>query len=489
MGASQLATAYLAIRSDRRALEADLADVRTMVVSSMQGVVSVAGGILASLGVQQLAEGIKGIIGGMVGGNAQLEQYQVSLGVMLKSTEQAKSMMQEIVQFAAVTPFNIPNLMAAVQQMKAYGWETKRLLPDMRIIGDAASASPGGMAIGLERITRALGQMKAKGKVSADEMRQLTEAGVAGWEMLAEAMGTTVADAMAKVRKGTVTADQGIAAILAGMDKRFGGMMEKQSKSFQGLTSTLQDTVGMALAKIGKPLFELTKVRLNNLVDWLSGSDANALIDQLTARMQSLVEWYKQASNSAADFVTSHKDVIVEVGKAVGLIAAASVAVGTLTQTVRILSTAIKVLTFSNPFTAILGVATLAVGAFFTWRKEIEAFIARHPQLQAWVDTVKEFAVVVKNQALKAIESLGPVWEWVKVTASSFWDWIKDVIEQNRDQWSQWGGLVQEIWGNLKRTFWDLFAVVSDVAKAVIDKANEVFHAVDGVLWTADRAE
>ena len=44
--------------------------------------------------------------------------------------------------------------------------------------------------------------MQAKGKVSAEEMLQLAEAGVPAWEMLANKIGTDIPTAMDKPAKG-----------------------------------------------------------------------------------------------------------------------------------------------------------------------------------------------------------------------------------------------------------------------------------------------
>jgi tape measure domain-containing protein len=72
--------------------------------------------------------------------------------------------------------------------MLAMGFSAKEVMPTLTAIGDASSGLGLG-AEGLDRITRALGQMRAKGKVSAEEMLQLTEAGVPAWAILSKAIG------------------------------------------------------------------------------------------------------------------------------------------------------------------------------------------------------------------------------------------------------------------------------------------------------------
>ena len=54
----------------------------------------------------------------------------------------------------------------------------------LRSIGDASAAAGKGKE-GIDRIALALGQMRAKGKVPSEEMRQLTEANIEAWDILA----------------------------------------------------------------------------------------------------------------------------------------------------------------------------------------------------------------------------------------------------------------------------------------------------------------
>ena len=89
---------------------------------------------------------------------------------------------------------------------------------------------------------RALGQMRAKGAVAAQEMtRQLAEVGIPAWRYLADAIGVDVPKAMALVERRAVSAEVGISAILKGMTKDFGGAMAKQARTLIGLWSTLKD--------------------------------------------------------------------------------------------------------------------------------------------------------------------------------------------------------------------------------------------------------
>lgn len=201
------------------------------------GVVAAAGGALVALGVKSLAA---------------YEQAEIGFTTMLGSGDKAKAFLSSLEGFAAKTPFELPGLITASQQLLAFGFGAQEIIPMMTKIGDAAAGLGAGQE-GIDRITRSLGQMRAKGRVQAEEMMQLAELGIPAWDMLAKKLGTDIPTAMDKVSKKQVDAATGIDAILTGMSSRFGGLMEKQATTIGGLWSTLKDTVTISARKIVTP--------------------------------------------------------------------------------------------------------------------------------------------------------------------------------------------------------------------------------------------
>src|SRR5690606_3529735 len=115
-------------------------------------------------------------------------------------------------------------------RLMALGFAAEEVIPMMRSLGNAA-AGLGGSAELIDRLSLALGQMRAKGKVSAEEMRQLAEAGIPAWEMLAKAIGVSIPAAMEMAQKGAISAAKAVPVIVAGMNDRFAGLMENFSKT------------------------------------------------------------------------------------------------------------------------------------------------------------------------------------------------------------------------------------------------------------------
>src|SRR5262249_12797490 len=146
------------------------------------------------------------------------------------------------------------DLTKLAQQMMGMGIAAKNVLPDLTAIGNAV-AGVGGNADVLNRVVVAFGQINAAGRATAQDLRQLSEAGIPAYQMLAKALGTDAAGAMEQVTKGAVDSTTAINALVAGMNERFGGLMEQQSKTLLGRISNLKDAFEIEAAEIGKPLF------------------------------------------------------------------------------------------------------------------------------------------------------------------------------------------------------------------------------------------
>ena len=170
------------------------------------------------------------------------EQADIAFSTML-GPERAKRMLSDLAEFARTTPFEMAGLTSATQKLLAYGFAADDVIPLLESVGNATAGLGAGQE-GIDAVTRALGQMQAKGKVMSEEMLQLTEVGIPAWEYLAEAVsGGDVQAAMEMVTAGAVDAGTAIAALQAGMDRDFGGLMERQSQTLAGSLSNLKDSV------------------------------------------------------------------------------------------------------------------------------------------------------------------------------------------------------------------------------------------------------
>jgi tape measure domain-containing protein len=223
---------------------------------------------MAVFGIQSMVS-IAGQLGGaFLGANASMEQTTTAFETMLGKGKATQDFLQQLRDFAAATPFEFPELATDAQKMLAFGFTTKEIIPTLTNIGDAMGAM-GKSNADIERVVTVFGQMKAAGKVNAQDMMQLTSEGIPAWKMLADSMGLSISQVRALSQKGLLPADAAIKSLQTGMNKMFGGGMAAQAQTFNGLMSTFQDNATAAWRAFTGPLFDKAKtglITIGNLV-------------------------------------------------------------------------------------------------------------------------------------------------------------------------------------------------------------------------------
>jgi tape measure domain-containing protein len=189
-----------------------------------------------------------------------LRRAEMAFTTLTGSADRANALLRDLQAFAATTPFEFPQLVEAGKRMLAMGFSAQQLIPTLTAIGDATAGLGGGVDV-MNRIILALGQMQAKGKVASQEMKQLADASIPAWDLLAQKLGVTVPEAMKLVQRGAVDAATGVSAVLEGMAQKFGGLMAQQSATIQGTISNLHETLGFILTDIGRELIETLHLR------------------------------------------------------------------------------------------------------------------------------------------------------------------------------------------------------------------------------------
>lgn len=187
---------------------------------------------------------------------SKMEQAEIAFGTMMGSAAKGKKMLEELAQFALKTPFEFQELQDTSKRLMAMGFAANEVIPTMRTLGNAVSALGGGPEL-FNRIAINLGQMKSVGRVAAREMRDFAMAGIPAWDLLAKTMGKTVSEVREMVSKRQIEASVFIPAMMEEMNRRFGGLMEKQMRTLGGKWSNLKDRLFFLFREMGEgPLLE-----------------------------------------------------------------------------------------------------------------------------------------------------------------------------------------------------------------------------------------
>lgn len=199
--------------------------------------------LLGGLGFEQLTSSIFNT-------RSQFQQLEISFNTMLGSADKSKQLMDELIQTAAHTPFDMSSITGGAKQLLAYGTEAKDVNKTLVQLGDIAS----GLNIPLGDLVYLYGTTVSQGRMFTMDLRQFMGRGVPLAEELGKILHQNTTEVQESVSKGKVTSDIFKEAI-ANMTQaggRFGGLMEQQSKTFEGQWSNIGDSIQQAFNEIGK---------------------------------------------------------------------------------------------------------------------------------------------------------------------------------------------------------------------------------------------
>jgi len=244
--------------------------------------------------------------------NAGLETAEQSFGILLNSAEDAKQMVSDLQRLAESSPFEFSGLQQAAKMLLGMGFTGQQVIPIMQRLGDAVAAT-GGNTDQLEGIALALGQIQAKGKLSAEEVNQLAERGIPVWQMLSKEMGKTPAELMKLAEQGKLLSGQVLPLLFTGLEKRFGGSMQKMSDTFEYTVANIKETGTRQLAEMTKPLFAAIKEDLKGIQEYLSGDRAAEWGARFSGAMMSIYIGAKAVAEtiwSISSFISENWSVI-----------------------------------------------------------------------------------------------------------------------------------------------------------------------------------
>lgn len=191
-----------------------------------------------------------GFVNSLIQVRGEYQKTEIAFETMLGSREKANSLMQETIALAAKTPFNVSELADGAKQLLAFNVPANEVIDTLRRMGDISA----GLNVPLSQLQLAFGQVKAKGKLMGDDLRQFTEAGVPMVDELAKKFNTTTGEIYQMVSAGKIGFND-VKEVLFQMTNKGGdfyNLMEEQSKSLTGQLANLQDAIEQMFNKIGQ---------------------------------------------------------------------------------------------------------------------------------------------------------------------------------------------------------------------------------------------
>lgn len=270
---------------------------------SMTSLSSVAAGVFAGFTISSVVSELQQAAAAVLSFKSNLQSSEIAFTTMLGNVDLAQQHLKDLQRFALTTPFEFEGLVDASKRMQAMGFEARQVIPILTDVGNAVAAV-GGRRDVLDRVILAISQIQAKGRVAAQEMNQLAEAGIPAWRILSEQLGKSRAETIQLAEQGKISGKVFLDAFQKFSQANFGGMMERQSRTFAGAMSNIKDTLLQTAGTAFDPLFQ----QISQITDRMSLEMQTGKPDverSFRILLDGLVEMAGAAGGSIADALIS----------------------------------------------------------------------------------------------------------------------------------------------------------------------------------------
>ena len=225
--------------------------------SAVSGLKKTLAGAAAAFGGISVAAAAIDFGKGAIQAVADYENVQISLETFLGSADKAKKTFKELEEFSIKTPFTPEQVNQAGKALLAFGEPVDQLTTTLGRIGDVSSAT----GKDFNELAVIYGKARVQGTLFAEDINQLTEAGVPIIGEFAKQLGVSEKEVKKLGSEGKISfanLEKGFQS-LTSEGGRFFGLTDKLSQSTTGRLSTLEGNFTELKRSIGQgllPVFE-----------------------------------------------------------------------------------------------------------------------------------------------------------------------------------------------------------------------------------------
>lgn len=220
--------------------------------NKIQGIDSTVKKIGGALGALFVVDKIVDFTKGVANLGIKMEQTKTTFRTFTGDATKAEQVIGNLTQFSNVTPFDSEQVLQAGKSLLAFGETSENLVPTLGAIGDIAA----GTGKDFNELTTIYGKAKVAGKLYAEDINQLVEAGVPIIGEFAKQMGVTEGEVKKLASQGKISFSnlQNAFVDLTGEGGLFFNLMKDQSATVGGRISTLVGKIQLIGASMGEAL-------------------------------------------------------------------------------------------------------------------------------------------------------------------------------------------------------------------------------------------
>lgn len=226
------------------------------------------------------------------------ETDKISFATLFGSKETADSYLSNLVGMANSTPFLYDDLTSMSKTLATYGYDADSILPVLQTIGDAGAAL-GQSTSDMTAVATAIGRMKSSNKTTLEYLNILNDRGIGAVGMLSDAYGVDQGTMYSMISKGEVAGQDAARIILDALSDSFAGAMEAQSKTFSGITSTIEGLQQELDNAMGEGYNQTRMQGLEAQKEWLAGDSGQKMQEAYTA----IGTWKASLENAKEQYI------------------------------------------------------------------------------------------------------------------------------------------------------------------------------------------
>ena len=231
----------------------------------LSGVIKKAGIALAGF---QIGRGLLNFGQDAIKAAADFESLNIAFTTFLGDSKEAEKVLKDLEDFSVSTPFTPEQVQNAGKALLAFGIETEKLESSLGAIGDLSA----GTGKDFNELAVIFGKAKVQGTLFAEDINQLTEAGIPIIQEFAKQFGVTEGEVKKLGSEGKISFANLETAFqdLTGEGGQFFNLTQNLSESTAGRLSTLEGNFGQLKREIGEgllPVFEFLVDKAFALID------------------------------------------------------------------------------------------------------------------------------------------------------------------------------------------------------------------------------
>ena len=257
--------------------------------------------------IKDIASSIGGmVISGGIDRALNLENAKAKMSTFTKSTEQLDEIMKNVQDSVDGTKFSMDAAATVAAGLFAAGIkEGPQMERSLRLVGDAAQVSGRSM----DEIGAIFNKVAASGKLTGQELNQLSDSGIPVLQLLADSTGKSVEEVKKLVSAGKI----GFEEFADAMEKGLGGAAQKAGATFTSSLDNLKSALSRMGAEIMTPLLEGITPVMNNVKDiikkMVAGDDITNEMNALFTNLQSFIT---TAATHITEMVNKYVPVITQ---------------------------------------------------------------------------------------------------------------------------------------------------------------------------------